>query len=86
MDNQMNLQESLNSAIQKMENAKEAYEWLKRNEKESDTKEQERQFVVFKEINTVPDILLRCFAYEKRIPCYECKYNKKLPVYFKSRS
>lgn len=78
----MNLQESLNSAIQKMENAKEAYEWLKRNEKESDTKEQERQFVVFKEINTVPDILLRCFAYEKRIPCYECKYNKKEKEYY----
>lgn len=76
----MNLQESLNSAIQKMENAKEAYEWLKRNEKESDTKEQERQFVVFKEINTVPDILLRCFALEKGIPCYE--YDRQEKEYY----
>lgn len=42
MDKQMDLKESLNSAIEKMENAKAAYEWLKRNEETQDTKEQTR--------------------------------------------
>jgi len=76
MVGQMDLLESFNSAIEKMENAKTAYEWLKRNEEICDTREQTRQFDVFKEINTVPDILLRCFAYEKRIPCYETSYDR----------
>ena len=71
MGTKVNLNESLNSAIEKMENAKGAYEWLKRNEGTSDTKEQTRQFDIFKEISTVPDILLRCFVVEKGIPCYE---------------
>ena len=76
MDKQMNLNESVNTAIEKMENAKCAYEWLKRNENTSDTREQTRQFDIFKEINTVPDILLRCFVLEKGITCYEPFYDE----------
>ena len=76
MDKQMNLNESVNTAIEKMENAKCAYEWLKRNENTSDTREQTRQFDIFKEINTVPDILLRCFVLEKGINCYEPFYDE----------
>ena len=55
MNGQIDLEESLNSAIEKMENAKGAYEWLKRNEDTSDNREQTRQFDIFKEIHTVPD-------------------------------
>lgn len=83
MDRQLDLQESLNSAIEKMENAKDAYEWLKEQEKleknggTGDTREQTRQFDIFKEINTVPDILLRCFAIEKGITCYETLYKRE---------
>lgn len=76
MGGQMDLKESLNSAIEKMENAKKAYEWLKRNGDTSDTGEHTRQFDIFKEINTVPDILLRCFALEKGIPCYKTYHGR----------
>lgn len=82
MDKQVDLQESLNSAIEKMENAKNAYEWLKKHEELErnvglgDTREQTKQFDIFKEINTVSDILLECFVIEKGIQCY-CYYKKK---------
>lgn len=81
MSKQVILQESLQSAIEKMENARSAYEWLKRNEGTSDTREQTRQFDIFKEITTVPDILLRCFVLEKGITCYECNYDKTKEKY-----
>lgn len=81
MDKQMNLQESLQSALNKMKNAKEAYEWLKRNGDTSDSREQTRQFDIFKEISTVPDILLRCFVFEKKIPCFESKFDKATKKY-----
>ena len=68
MNRKIDLNESLNSAIEKMENAKKAYEWLKRNEETSNTQEQTEKFDIFKEISTVPDILLRCFVIEKGIP------------------
>lgn len=77
MNRKIDLNESLNSAIEKMENAKKAYEWLKRNEETSNTQEQTEKFDIFKEISTVPDILLRCFVIEKGIPCYQIPPGRK---------
>jgi hypothetical protein len=73
MSTQIDLRESLNTAIEKMMNARNAYEWLKRNKETSDTQEQTAQFDLFKEVSTVPDILMRCFVIEKGITCYKKK-------------
>lgn len=66
-NNEMDLFESVNTAIEKMQNASHAYEWLRRNIHTSDTQEQTKQFDLLKEINTVPDILFRCYVLEKNI-------------------